>query len=151
MFVCYELHTLLAGYVTYQFDLLFTVQWGIPTFSPSSGLGFLSAVFAGVVESLGEYRAISRIVRAPPPQKHAINRGVFMEGVGCFLMGLFIFHDCGYSSIWKMCIVDFSGLFGTGNGTTSYSENTGALSITKVGSRRVIQTAGFLMMVFRLD
>ncbi|OXA63628.1 hypothetical protein Fcan01_03479 [Folsomia candida] len=110
------------------FRVPYPFQWGIPTFSPSSGLGFLSAVFAGVVESLGEYRAISRIVRAPPPQKHAINRGVFMEGVGCFLMGL----------------------FGTGNGTTSYSENTGALSITKVGSRRVIQTAGFLMMVFSM-
>jgi nucleobase transporter 1/2 len=43
-----------------------------------------------------------------------------------------------------------AGIFGTGNGTTSYSENIGAISVTKVGSRRVIQAAGILMILFSL-
>lgn len=37
-------------------------------------------------------------------------------------------------------------MFGTGNGTTSYSENIGAIGVTKVGSRRVIQYAAVLLL-----
>lgn len=33
-----------------------------------------------------------------------------------------------------------------GNGTTSYSENVGAIGLTGVGSRRVIQTAACFMI-----
>jgi len=47
-----------------------------------------------------------------------------IEGIGCIL----------------------AGIWGTGNGTTSYSENIGAISVTKVGARRVIQAAGGLMI-----
>jgi nucleobase transporter 1/2 len=39
-----------------------------------------------------------------------------------------------------------AGIFGTGNGTTSYSENIGAIGLTRVGSRRVVQ-AGSLIMI----
>ena len=39
-------------------------------------------------------------------------------------------------------------MFGTGNGTTSYSENIGAIGVTRVGSRRVIQyAAGILLCI----
>ena len=34
------------------------------------------------------------------------------------------------------------------NGTTSYSENIGAIGVTKVGSRRVIQAAALMMIFF---
>jgi xanthine/uracil permease len=50
---------------------------------------------------------------APPPPPHAISRGIGTEGLGCLL----------------------AGLLGTGNGTTSYSENIGAIGITKASSR----------------
>jgi nucleobase transporter 1/2 len=39
-----------------------------------------------------------------------MNRGIAIEGLGCIL----------------------AGLWGSGNGTTSYSENIGAIGITKV-------------------
>ena len=65
---------------------------------------------------------------APKPPTHAVNRGIFIEGLGCVL----------------------AGIWGTGNGTTSYSENIGAMSVTNVGSRRVIQTAGILMVICAL-
>lgn len=63
-----------------------------------------------MVESVGDYHACARLVGAPPPPKHAINRGIGIEGLGCLL----------------------AGAWGTGNGTTSYSENVGALGITRV-------------------
>ena len=43
-----------------------------------------------------------------------------------------------------------AGIWGTGNGTTSYSENIGAIGVTKVGSRRVIQVGGLIMIIFGL-
>lgn len=48
------------------------------------------------------------------PPTHAINRGIGTEGIGCMI----------------------AGLWGTGNGTTSYSGNIGILGITKVGGGR---------------
>lgn len=78
-----------------------------------------------MVESVGDYHACARLVGAPPPPKHAINRGIGIEGLGCLL----------------------AGAWGTGNGTTSYSENVGALGITRVGSRIVIIAAGCVLLL----
>lgn len=104
--------------------LPYPFQWGLPTVSAGAVFGMLSGVLAGIIESIGDYYACARISGAPSPPTHAINRGIFIEGVGCVI----------------------AGIFGTGNGSTSYSENIGAISVTKVGSRRVIQAAGFLMI-----
>ena len=38
-------------------------------------------------------------------------------------------------------------MFGTGNGTTSYSENIGAMSLTRVGSRVVIQCGAIIAII----
>ncbi|PWA24471.1 hypothetical protein CCH79_00011847, partial [Gambusia affinis] len=99
-------------------------QWGIPTVSLSSVLGMMAGVLASTMESIGDYYACARLSGAPPPPIHAINRGIAVEGMGCIL----------------------AALFGTGNGTTSYSQNIAALGITKVGSRLVLQTTGVLMI-----
>ncbi|OQV11729.1 putative Solute carrier family 23 member 2 [Hypsibius exemplaris] len=93
-------------------------QWGWPTFS-LSGIGVLSGVLAGIVESIGDYHACARLSGVPVPPKHAVNRGIAMEGIGCI----------------------FAGMWGTGSGTTSYAENIAALGITKVGSRRILYCA----------
>ncbi|KAK3706541.1 hypothetical protein QZH41_013025, partial [Actinostola sp. cb2023] len=100
-------------------------QWGTPTVSLAGVLGMLAGVIASIIESLGDYYSCARMSGAPPPPVHAINRGVATEGFGCLL----------------------AGAWGSGNGTTSYSQNIGAIGITKVGSRLVIQTAALLMLV----
>ena len=41
-----------------------------------------------------------------------------------------------------------SGLWGTGCGTTSYAENIGAIALTGVGSRAVVQCGAITMMIF---
>ncbi|XP_053409588.1 solute carrier family 23 member 1-like isoform X2 [Nycticebus coucang] len=100
-------------------------QWGVPTVSLAGVFGIIAGVISSMVESVGDYYACARLVGAPPPPKHAINRGIGIEGLGCLL----------------------AGAWGTGNGTTSYSENVGALGITKVGSRMVIVAAGCVLLL----
>ncbi|XP_023931886.1 solute carrier family 23 member 1 isoform X2 [Lingula anatina] len=100
-------------------------QWGLPTVSVSAVFGMLAGVLASMVESVGDYYACARLSGAPPPPVHAINRGIGVEGLGCII----------------------AGIWGTGNGTTSYSENIGAIGITKVGSRRVIQFGAIFMLL----
>ena len=82
----------------------------MPTVSLAGVFGILAGVISSMIESVGDYHACARLSGAPPPPRHAINRGIGMEGLGCLL----------------------AGAWGTGNGTTSYSENVGALGITKV-------------------
>ncbi len=76
----------------------------------------LAGVLASAIESVGDYYACARLSGAPPPPPHAISRGIGTEGLGCIL----------------------AGVWGTGNGTTSYSENIGAIGVTKVGERIVV-------------
>uniref|UniRef100_A0ACB8FP26 Uncharacterized protein n=2 Tax=Sphaerodactylus townsendi TaxID=933632 RepID=A0ACB8FP26_9SAUR len=100
-------------------------QWGVPTISVAGVFGIIAGVISSMVESVGDYYACARLSGAPPPPKHAINRGIGVEGIGCLL----------------------AGAWGTGNGTTSYSENVGALGITRVGSRIVIVAGGCVMLL----
>lgn len=107
------------------FHVPYPGQWGAPTVSVSSVLGMMAGVLASTMESIGDYYACARLSGAPPPPNHAINRGIAVEAIGCIL----------------------AALWGTGNGTTSYSQNIAALGITKVGSRLVLQTTGLLMII----
>lgn len=100
-------------------------QWGIPTVTLSGVLGMLAGVLACTVESISYYPTTSRMCGAPPPPVHAINRGIAIEGLGTML----------------------AGLWGSGNGTNTFGENVGTIGVTKVGSRRVIQWACFLMIL----
>ncbi len=99
-------------------------QWGMPVFGAAAIVGMLAGYMASMVESVGDYFACARLAGAPPPDAKLVNRGIGMEGVGCFV----------------------AGCFGTGNGTTSYSENIGAIGLTRVGSRRVVQVGAVLMI-----
>ncbi|XP_014674568.1 PREDICTED: solute carrier family 23 member 2-like [Priapulus caudatus] len=108
------------------FRFPYPFQWGLPTVSTAGVIGLLAGFMSSIVESVGDYYACARLAGAPPPPSHAINRGMFMEGLGCMI----------------------DGVWGSASGTTSYSENIGAIGITKVGSRRVIQVAAVVMMLF---
>lgn len=65
---------------------------------------------ASTVESVGDYFAAASTCRVPAPPRHAVNRGIFLEGLSSVL----------------------SGLYGTGNATTSYTANIAIINITKV-------------------
>ncbi|XP_042871312.1 solute carrier family 23 member 2-like [Penaeus japonicus] len=108
------------------FRIPYPGQWGLPTVTVAGVFGMLAGVIASIIESVGDYYACARLAGAPPPPIHVVNRGIGTEGLGCLL----------------------AGIWGTGNGTTSYAENIGIIGVTKVGSRRVVQYAALFMIVF---
>jgi len=107
------------------FRIPYPFQWGLPQFGAAAFVGILAGYIASMVESIGDYYACARLSGAPTPDKNTINRGITFEGIGCFV----------------------AGIFGTGNGTTSYSENIGAIGLTRVGSRRVVQAGAVIMIL----
>ena len=100
-------------------------QWGMPVFGAAAVIGMIAGYLASMVESIGDYYACARLSGAPTPDEKTINRGITFEGIGCLL----------------------AGIIGTGNGTTSYSENIGAIGLTRVGARRVVQAGGVIMII----
>jgi len=107
------------------FRMPYPGQWGMPQFGLAAFVGMFAGYVASMVESIGDYYACARLAGAPVPDEKMINKGIGMEGIGCFI----------------------AGVFGTGNGTTSYSENIGAIGLTRVGSRRVVQAGALIMLV----
>ncbi|XP_077869170.1 solute carrier family 23 member 1-like [Saccoglossus kowalevskii] len=107
------------------FDFPYPGQWGLPTVSLAGVFGMFAAVLVVIVTSVGDYYASARLSGAPNPPMHAINRGIAVQGIGCIL----------------------AGVWGTGNGTSTYIENTGTIAITKVGSRIVIIAGAVIMML----
>jgi len=104
---------------------IYPLQWGIPRFTAAYVIGMFAGVLASMVESFGDYHAVARLAGVSAPSRKRINHGIGMEGVGNA----------------------FAGIMGTGNGSTSYSENIGAIGITGVASRSVVQIGAVVMIV----
>jgi nucleobase transporter 1/2 len=101
--------------------------WGTPLFDFAFFVVFLAAYMASMIESFGDYHAISRMAGAGDPDAKTINRGIGSEGVGCAATALV----GGFAS-------------------TSYSENIGLVGLTKVASRAVVLIAAGLLVVLGL-
>jgi uracil-xanthine permease len=101
--------------------------WGTPLFDFAFFVVFLAAYMASMIESFGDYHAISRIARAGDPSAKTINRGIGAEGLGC----------AGTAVVG-------------GFASTSYSENIGLVGLTKVASRRVVVIGAVLLVVLGL-
>ncbi len=103
-------------------------KWGFPTLGAitiAGSFGMLAGYLGSMVESIGDYYSAARISEAPVPTEKMISRGLGAEGLGCLIAG--IFQTC--------------------NGTTSYSENIGAIGLTRVASRRVIRAGAVVMLI----
>ena len=98
--------------------------WGWPKFSLAFFLAVLAGYLASMIESIGDYHAISYMAGAGDPTSKQLNRGIGAEGIGCFLTGVF----GGFAS-------------------TSYSENIGLIGLTKVASRHVVQVGGVILIL----
>lgn len=110
------------------FRLPYPGQWGTPIFKTYAVVPMLGGMVASMIESVGDYYGCASLAGAPPPTPGIISRGLASEGIGVIL----------------------SGLVGTANGTTSYSENIGAIGITGVGSRAVVQCGACIIIVISL-
>lgn len=121
-----------AGFVAWEkldaaawVDVPTPFPYGLPQFEISVFIAIVAGFLSSMIESIGDYYACARLSGAPTPTRKTINRGIGMEGIGSV----------------------FAGIMGTGNATTSYSENIGAIGLTRVGSRRVVQI-GAAAMIF---
>lgn len=88
-------------------------------------IGFVGAVVSSVVESVGDYFAVSRACEVPLPPDHAISRGILMEGLGSVL----------------------SGAVGSAHATTSYSGNIAMVTLTKVRRKPAPDVTGCLFRI----
>jgi len=104
---------------------IYPFQWGLPQFTPGFIVGMMAGMIASVVESFGDYHSVARIAGKGAPSAKRIDHGIGMEGVGNV----------------------FAGIMGTGNGCTSYTENVGAIAITGVASRYVVQIGAAVMIL----
>ncbi|GAB1597431.1 solute carrier family 23 member 1-like [Argonauta hians] len=100
-------------------------QYGPPKFQIAIFLGFLLSTINSIIESMGDYYAASKLCSVPPPPKHAINRGLFSEGIAGVI----------------------AGFMGASHATTSYSTHIALIGITKVASRVVLNIAGILVII----
>lgn len=89
--------------------------WGAPIFDFGFFVAILAAYLASMIESFGDYHAVSGVAGAGEPSATTINRGIGSEGLGCLVTGLV----GGFAS-------------------TSYTENIGLIGLTKVASRYVV-------------
>ncbi|KAI7997137.1 Nucleobase-ascorbate transporter 6 [Camellia lanceoleosa] len=103
-------------------------QWGAPTFDAGEAFAMMATSFVALVESTGAFIAVARYSSATPLPPSILSRGVGWQGVGIL----------------------FSGLFGTGNGSSVSVENAGLLALTRVGSRRVVQISAGFMIFFSI-
>lgn len=100
------------------------LPWGMPRFDFGFFVAVLAAYLASIIESYGDYHAISSAAKAPELTGKQVSRGIGMEGVGCF----------------------FAGMFG-GLANTSYTENIGLVALTGVASRYVVNI-GAVVLIF---
>ncbi len=100
-------------------------KWGAPQFSIALALAMVAAYLASMIESIGDYYAAARISEAPTPTASMISRGLGTEGIGCLI----------------------AGLLQTCNGSTTYSENIGAIGLTRVASRHVVRWGATVMII----
>ena len=97
-------------YVTLLSTFFKSGQFGSPAVDTGALVTFLMGTISSIIDSIGDYYACAKICDAPPPPKHAVNRGIAVEGF--------------------MSIV--AGWAGAGHATSTFGGNIGAIGITKV-------------------
>ncbi|WP_438267778.1 uracil-xanthine permease family protein [Halomarina pelagica] len=103
---------------------IYPLMWGVPKVQASFVVGMFAGVLASIIESFADYHAVARLSGVGAPSRKRIDHGIGMEG----LMNV------------------FAGMMGTG-GSTSYSENIGAIGLTGVASRYVVQIGAAVMLL----
>lgn len=109
---------------TSWFWVPYPFQWGVPTFHWQTGIVMIVASIIATVDSVGSYHAASLLVASRAPTPGVVSRGIGMEGVTSFL----------------------AGLWGTGAGATTLTENVHTIAVTKMGSRRAVEFGACVMI-----
>ncbi|KAG2645421.1 hypothetical protein PVAP13_2KG442000 [Panicum virgatum] len=101
-------------------------QWGPPTFHFKTGIIMIIVSLVASVDSLSSYHAASLLVNLSPPTRGVVSRGIGLEGISTFI----------------------AGVWGTGTGSTTLTENIYTLETTKMANRRALQLGAALLVIF---
>ncbi|RZB99187.1 Nucleobase-ascorbate transporter 11 [Glycine soja] len=106
--------------------ILYPLQWGFPIFHFRTCIMMAIVSLAASVDSVGTYYSASLRVNLRPLSPGVVSRGIALEGL--------------YSIL--------AGLWGSGTGSTTLTENVQTIDTTKVASRRVVELGAAFMILF---
>ncbi|KAL4556807.1 hypothetical protein LXL04_034970 [Taraxacum kok-saghyz] len=101
-------------------------QWGIPIFHSRTAIIMIIVSLVASVDSVGTYYSVSMRINAKAPTRGIVSRGIGLEGF-CSIL---------------------AGLWGSGAGSTTLTENTHTITITKVASRRAVELGAVILIIF---
>ncbi|XP_031270638.1 nucleobase-ascorbate transporter 12 [Pistacia vera] len=110
------------------FRFPYPLQWGTPVFNWKMALVMCVVSIIASVDSVGSYHASSLLVASRPPTPGVLGRGIGLEGLSSVL----------------------AGLWGTGTGSTTLTENVHTIAVTKMGSRRAVEFGAYVLVVLSL-
>ncbi|KAI3450677.1 hypothetical protein Pfo_007342 [Paulownia fortunei] len=110
------------------FRFPYPLQWGTPVFHWKMALVMCVVSIISSVDSVGSYHASSLLVASRPPTPGVLSRGIGLEGLSSIL----------------------AGLWGTGTGSTTLTENVHTIAVTKMGSRRAVELGACVMIALSL-
>ncbi|XP_073221712.1 nucleobase-ascorbate transporter 12-like isoform X2 [Cicer arietinum] len=110
------------------FRFPYPLQWGTPVFHWKMAIVMCVVSLISSVDSVGSYHASSLLVASRPPTPGVLSRGIGLEGLSSVL----------------------AGLWGTGTGSTTLTENVHTIAVTKMGSRRAVQLGACLLILLSL-
>ncbi|KAG0474794.1 hypothetical protein HPP92_014480 [Vanilla planifolia] len=101
-------------------------QWGAPTFSFRTSVIMIIVSMVASVDSIGTYHATSLLINLSPPAPGVVSRGIGLEGLSSVL----------------------AGLWGTGTGSSTLTENIYTLDVTKMASRKALVFGAAFLILF---
>ncbi|XP_077235869.1 nucleobase-ascorbate transporter 12-like [Tasmannia lanceolata] len=110
------------------FRFPYPLQWGTPVFHWKLALVMCAVSIISSVDSIGSYHASSLLVASRPPTRGVLSRGIGLEGLSSVL----------------------AGLWGTGTGSTTLTENVHTIAVTKIGSRRSVEIGACILIFLSL-
>ncbi|KAF3332086.1 nucleobase-ascorbate transporter 12-like protein [Carex littledalei] len=110
------------------FRFPYPLQWGTPVFNWKMALIMCLISIIASVDSVGSYHASSLLVAERPPTAGVVSRGIGIEGIASLL----------------------AGLWGTGVGSCTLTENVHTIAVTKMGSRRAVEFGAILLILISL-
>ncbi|GLJ49818.1 hypothetical protein SUGI_1058300 [Cryptomeria japonica] len=99
-------------------------QWGVPTFHFKTAAVMIVATIIASVDSVGTYHGTSLLVASKAPTPGVVSRGIGLEGLTSLL----------------------AGIWGTGTGMTTLTENVHTVAVTKIGSRRAVEFGAYVLI-----
>ncbi|KAL4026394.1 hypothetical protein IC575_014823 [Cucumis melo] len=103
----------------------YPLQWGVPIFHIKTSIIMIMVSLVSSVDSIGTYHSVALRVAAKPPTPGIVSRGIALEGF-CSIL---------------------AGLWGTGAGSTTLTENVHTIHVTKVANRRALEV-GAVFLIF---